>query len=32
MHACGHDVHVTWLIAVAQGLVTLKDQWQGTLV
>jgi hypothetical protein len=32
MHACGHDVHVTWLIAVAQGLVTLKDQWQGTVV
>lgn len=32
MHACGHDVHVTWLIAVAQGLVTLKDQWKGTVV
>ena len=32
MHACGHDVHVTWMIAVAQGLVTLKDQWKGTVV
>ncbi len=32
MHACGHDVHITWLIGVAQGLVTLKDQWQGTVV
>lgn len=32
MHACGHDVHVTWLIAAAQGLVTLKDQWKGTVV
>ena len=32
MHACGHDVHVTWLIAVAQGLVTVKDQWKGTVV
>lgn len=32
MHACGHDLHVTWLIAMAEGLVTLKDEWRGTVV
>ena len=32
MHACGHDVHMTVFIGTARRLVTLKDQWQGTLV
>ncbi len=32
MHACGHDVHITSLIGAARQLVTMKDQWKGTLV
>ncbi len=32
MHACGHDAHVTWLLAVAKAFANNKDQWQGTLV
>lgn len=32
MHACGHDAHMTWLLAVAKYMSLYKDQWQGTLV
>ncbi len=32
MHACGHDMHMTCLLAAADILVQLKDQWKGTLV
>jgi hippurate hydrolase len=32
MHACGHDAHVTWLLGIARIMVTLKNQWKGTLV
>ncbi len=32
MHACGHDMHVTGLVGTARRLVTMKDQWQGTLM
>ena len=32
MHACGHDLHMTWLVGAARVLAQLKDQWQGTLV
>jgi hippurate hydrolase len=32
MHACGHDIHITNLIAVARWFAAHKDQWQGTLV
>jgi amidohydrolase len=32
MHACGHDIHMTSLLATARLLSELKSQWQGTLV
>ena len=32
MHACGHDIHMTWLVGAARVLGQIKDQWQGTLV
>jgi len=32
MHACGHDIHMTCLVGVAQWLATHKDRWSGTAV
>src|SRR4051812_21612204 len=32
MHACGHDMHVTWLIGAATLLAKVRDAWQGTLM
>lgn len=32
MHACGHDVHITNLIAVARYLASAQDTWSGTLM
>lgn len=32
MHACGHDLHVTWLAAAAEVLAAARDTWSGTLV
>jgi hippurate hydrolase len=32
MHACGHDVHITNLIATARYLAANKDAWSGTLM
>jgi len=32
MHACGHDAHTTWMLGIAKIMVTLKNQWKGTLV
>lgn len=32
MHACGHDIHVSTLIGVAETLAQLKSQWHGTLI
>ncbi|KAL8812158.1 MAG: hypothetical protein Q9223_000916 [Gallowayella weberi] len=32
MHACGHDFHVTALLAAAERLAKLKESWSGTLI
>ena len=32
MHACGHDIHITCLLAAADHLARIKDQWKGTLI
>ena len=32
MHACGHDMHVTWLIGAATIMARVRDTWKGTLM
>jgi hippurate hydrolase len=32
MHACGHDMHVTWLAGVTALLADARDAWQGTVL
>src|SRR5581483_6477413 len=32
MHACGHDMHVAWLIGVATLLAQNRSVWRGTLM
>ena len=32
MHACGHDMHVAWLIGACAVLAQIKDAWRGTLM
>lgn len=32
MHACGHDIHMTNLIATAKFMAEHRDQWSGTLM
>jgi hippurate hydrolase len=32
MHACGHDLHMTVLLGVAQQMAQRRNQWHGTLM
>lgn len=32
MHACGHDMHVTWLVGASTLLAQSRDAWRGTLI
>ncbi|KAL5090772.1 hypothetical protein Trisim1_004078 [Trichoderma cf. simile WF8] len=32
MHACGHDTHVSSMMAVAKLLLSARSHWQGTLI
>jgi hippurate hydrolase len=31
-HACGHDMHVAWLMGAARWLSDHRDAWQGTVI
>ena len=32
MHACGHDMHVAWLLGAAAALAYTRETWKGTLM
>ncbi len=32
MHACGHDIHVTWLAGACALMAGAQDSWKGTLM
>src|SRR5574337_1693201 len=32
MHACGHDMHVTWLVGATTLMAQTRDTWRGTLM
>jgi amidohydrolase len=32
MHACGHDMHVTWLVGVTTLFAQVRSMWKGTLL
>jgi amidohydrolase len=31
-HACGHDMHMSWLLAAVKLMAEHRDQWNGTLL
>jgi len=32
MHACGHDIHMSVFVGTVRALISIKDQWKGTLL
>ena len=32
MHACGHDMHITWLLGALEQLVAERAEWSGTVL
>src|SRR5689334_22508980 len=32
MHACGHDMHVAWLVGATTMLAQTRDHWHGTVM
>jgi amidohydrolase len=32
MHACGHDMHITVLLAATELMMKAKEEWSGTLI
>src|SRR4051812_37498908 len=32
MHACGHDMHVAWLVGATMVMAQARDTWRGTLM
>ena len=32
MHACGHDIHMSVLVGTVRTLISLKEEWRGTLL